>query len=277
MTRNEPTISEPTISLAPRGPGARLPRAGLALLLGVVAATAALPAVARAEGQGRLDAANRAFRAERYDEAERELEQLVRDEGFAPGVLLNLGNTHLEQGALGRAILAYERARLLAPLDAAVEQNLHLARARAEVEAPPVSRAEQLASMLPARRWLGVGGAALLVFVLACVGAGVLRRGRWAAAGVGLASGAVVAACAAALWMGTFGVDRAVVVDGAATARVSPFAEAEPVFDASEGETLDAVEVHGDFVRVERPDGTGGWVPAEAIETIVPGALRASS
>lgn len=256
----------------PTGPRRRL-RRGAALLAGLAALLLALPRPAGAEdraARARFDAAGEAFAAQRYDEAERRLEELIASEGFAPGALLNLGNAHLEQGELGRAILAYERARLLDPQDPAIERNLRHARERASVRAPATTTAERAALAWPARRWLTAGVVGLSLFVLACLAFGLLRRGRWIASGLGLASGALTAACAAALWIGTFGVDRAVVLEGSSTARISPFAEAEPVFDAAEGETVEALEAHEGFLRVRRADGSEGWLPDRSVERVVP-------
>jgi tetratricopeptide (TPR) repeat protein len=71
--------------------------------------------------------ANQAYKAERYQEAEEGYRKLL-DGGHKSGQLYyNLGNAHLRQGELGRAILAYERARILMPRDADLLFNLRYA------------------------------------------------------------------------------------------------------------------------------------------------------
>jgi tetratricopeptide (TPR) repeat protein len=71
--------------------------------------------------------ANQAYKAERYQEAEEGYRRLL-DAGHKSGHLYyNLGNAHLRQGELGRAILSYERARILMPRDADLLFNLRYA------------------------------------------------------------------------------------------------------------------------------------------------------
>lgn len=240
-----------------------------AFLLGLGLALAAAPAFAdsptgSSDGESTLDS------------AEERLESVIADRGYAPGALYDLGNAYLRDGEPGLAILQYERARLLAPVDPAIAHNLALAREAAGVSAPPSSPLEQVAARWPARRWMLAGFLALALFVLGCLGLGVLRRGRGAVAGATVVSGLVAAACALALWVGTLGVHRAVVLESAVTARVSPFEEADPLFELHEGEILEATGSHEDHVHVVLPDGRTGWVPASALAPIVPGALRSS-
>lgn len=71
--------------------------------------------------------ANQAYKAERYQEALAGYRKLL-DAGYRSGHLYyNLGNAHLRQGEIGRAILAYERARILMPRDADLLFNLRYA------------------------------------------------------------------------------------------------------------------------------------------------------
>ncbi len=86
-----------------------------------------------------------------------------------------------------------------------------------------------------------------------------------------MVSGALTAVCAAALWIGALGVDDAIVVDGPATVRVSPFAEAEALFEAAEGETVEVLDERGDYVRIERVDGSAGWASATAVRSVIVG------
>jgi len=71
--------------------------------------------------------ANQAYKTERYPEALAGYGKLL-DAGYRSGhMYYNLGNAHLRQGELGRAILAYERARILMPRDADLLFNLRYA------------------------------------------------------------------------------------------------------------------------------------------------------
>jgi tetratricopeptide (TPR) repeat protein len=71
--------------------------------------------------------ANQAYKEGRFQEAVKGYRKLL-DAGHKSGHLYyNLGNAHLRLGELGRAILAYERARILMPRDADLLFNLRYA------------------------------------------------------------------------------------------------------------------------------------------------------
>jgi tetratricopeptide (TPR) repeat protein len=240
--------------------------------LGLSIALASFPLLARAEdptSDARFEQAAESLAQGRYDDAETTLEELVHDRGFAPGVLDNLGEAYLAQGELGHAIVAFERARLLAPNDPAIAEGLAEARQRAGVTAPPRSKVETLASLEPARRWLAVGGGALLVFVLLAGLVAVRRRVGPAIISLSIASGLVTALAAGALWVGTFGPDEAVALSET-TARVSPFEAAETVFELRPGETVEAIGSHDGYLEVRTQGGQRGWVDGASIERVVP-------
>ena len=72
--------------------------------------------------------ANSRYDREEYAEAVQLYESLVRDGYHDTALYYNLGNAHLGNGDLGRAVLNYLRARELSPRDPDVRANLELAR-----------------------------------------------------------------------------------------------------------------------------------------------------
>ncbi|MEZ4339462.1 MAG: hypothetical protein R3B82_22795 [Sandaracinaceae bacterium] len=206
------------------------------------------------------------------EQTERRLESRIAAEGYAPGVLYDLGNAYLRDGEPGLAILQYERARLLAPGDAAIEHNLEQAREAAGVAAPETRAVEALVARWPTRRWMLLGAIALGLFVIGSLGLGVLRRGRRLALAMTVLTGVVTVACAAAIGVGTLGRDRAVVLEPDLPARVAPFEGAEPVFDVREGEVLRMRDRRGAFREVVDSRGRRGWLPDSSLAPIVPRA-----
>ncbi len=95
---------------------------GLSVLLAVL--TAAAPADAMAgSAEVYLNGVN-AYRQGHYQEAARTFEQVAQTPIRNPGLFYNIGNAHLKAGDIGRAILWYERARLMAPNDPDLRFNL---------------------------------------------------------------------------------------------------------------------------------------------------------
>ncbi len=234
---------------------------------------ALLSHVPSALADNRFERANAAYAEARFDEAARELEGLIAERGYSPAALLDLGNAYRRQGETGSAVLAYERARLLAPSDPDLRRSLDAVRAEAGLAVPPTDLLTRAASLWPARRWLAAGVVALVLFCLGALLTGALRRARRAGLLLAVPSFVAVSACAAALWIGTLGVKRAVVMEDA-PARVSPFADAEAVTSLRAGEIVRVEDTHGEHVRALLPDGTRGWMARDAVESIVPGALR---
>jgi tetratricopeptide (TPR) repeat protein len=77
-----------------------------------------------------FEAANGAYQDKKYSEASELYEQLLA-EGYRSAELeYNLGNAYFRQNDLGRAILHFERAKLLSPGDADIEHNLKIARSQ---------------------------------------------------------------------------------------------------------------------------------------------------
>lgn len=93
-------------------------RLGLALLLLM------LPLSALA---GDFEAANQAYAQGRYTEAARLYERLAAGPEVSADVYYNLGGSYYRLKDAGRAVLNYERARLLKPRDADIAYNLEAA------------------------------------------------------------------------------------------------------------------------------------------------------
>ncbi len=84
------------------------------------------------EGEG--SSAAKAFASGDYAQAARNYEVLLKTQGASTDLLFNLGTSWAHAGDSGRAIWALERARLRAPDDVEILQNLEIMRQRVRVE-----------------------------------------------------------------------------------------------------------------------------------------------
>ncbi|HWN80487.1 MAG TPA: tetratricopeptide repeat protein, partial [Candidatus Udaeobacter sp.] len=104
-------------------------------------------------------AANRLYEAGRFSEAAQAYQAIV-DRGFESASLnFNLGNACLKSGELGEAVVAYERARALAPRDDDIRENLERARSLAVDVVPEPSGSIFLAKLAALKDWLSPGEA----------------------------------------------------------------------------------------------------------------------
>lgn len=258
---------------------------GAALLL--LACALALRAAAPEE---RFGEARAAYEAGDWTRAA-DLWQGLVDEGWS-GLELqyNLGDARWRQGRVGPAILAWERAARLAPLDRDVRKNLEIARAglpdrlEGPLRLPLWDVVDRGLQSLPrqALAWAALllaAATSLLVSLRAlrpAAGAAALARRRtllhfllWPALGL--------LALLALQDRVLDGVARGVLLAERVEVRSAPSEGATALFDLHEGATVvlgrpatDAAG--GGWRQLELPDGRGGWVPAEALEAIVPQA-----
>ena len=219
--------------------------------------------------------ANQAFAEGRYDAAIQGYQALLDARGWSAPVLYDLGNAEFRAGHPGAALLAYERARLLAPRDPDLAANLAHVRAKGGLP-DPRSHAERAASFLSADEWAGLGS---LLLVLGCAALGTASAlsgtGRRSLAVLGAAAlaGTVLAAAAlAVLWPG---LSRAIVVVPNATVRLSPFDDAQPAFAPPEGASLPVLGRHdawllvGDGVHADA--NRRGWIAGREAVPVLPG------
>ncbi|MGE0158130.1 MAG: tetratricopeptide repeat protein [Gemmatimonadales bacterium] len=207
--------------------------------------------------------------------------EAVLDAGFESVALhYNLGNAYFKTGQLGPAILAWERARALAPSDPDVLANLELARSMTADAIEPlpqfwlISVVSWWVGLLPrsllialvATAWLAVGGG-VAVWLLA-------RRdelraaGKWAA----LSAGAVVLVFGVNLFVRELGIgraERAVILADAVPVRSAPADQDDlTVFEIHEGTRVRIDERAGEWAEVVLDDGKVGWVPLDVLEVI---------
>jgi tetratricopeptide (TPR) repeat protein len=94
--------------------------------------------------------ANQHYSQAEYGEALSDY-QLLLGEGVASSELYyNIGNTEYNLGHIGKAILYYERAKLLAPNNKSINTNLNIAREKVE------SDILEIPDFLPVRLWQGM-------------------------------------------------------------------------------------------------------------------------
>jgi tetratricopeptide (TPR) repeat protein len=82
---------------------------------------------------------NRLFQQEKYSAAVSSYEQILQGGVESSELYYNLGNAYFRSGNIGKAILNYERARRLAPLNDDVRYNLEIANLSIvdKIQAPP--------------------------------------------------------------------------------------------------------------------------------------------
>jgi tetratricopeptide (TPR) repeat protein len=250
-----------------------LGRAAAAVLLLLIAAGAS---AATDNPQAMFFRANSLYADGRYAEAAAEYEHVLGTGVASANVYFNLGNAYLKAGDVGRAVLAYERARRLAPGDPDLRANLAFAREQnGEDDEPPrwTRVAFPLAAVWPSDTVLVVAAAAWWALFLLLAARHVLPAARRALGWAVLAAGVLFAvsgtSAAYRLWTVDFRREAVVVASTPVAVRFEPTSGGTVHFRAMTGSQLRLLGDERDgWVQVARPDGLRGWVERDAVGSL---------
>jgi len=192
---------------------------------------------------------------------------------YSAAALYNAGNAAARAGQYAQAILDYERAQLLAPLDADARRNLEVVQARAGAGSVATRDWLRRAHVGPAPALYEAGLVGLLL-----AGMALLARARWprSAAAPALrligAAGALLLVASVIDALATAPVLKDAVVMQASAATASPTPAGATLFTVPAGETVALEDSHGAFWLIRDAQGREGWVPRSGVERVVPRA-----
>ncbi len=224
----------------------------------------------------RFAAANHLYSQAKYEEAAKAYSELV-DEGYSTlAVYLNLGNCYMQTDELGRAVLYYRRALLVAPRDADALHNLDYVGNRLDFHQSEAVESWTAAVLewLMARVTLNeVAGFTLVIWWLTAVlGVARMRSGRrrvtlaLCAAGVLLVASMLLTYTK---WQRDYG-SRASIVVSVADMRSGPGGSFESLARLEPGLEVRVLQTQGRYAEIRTYAGGRGWVVEDQIVSIVP-------
>ncbi|MDR0895764.1 MAG: tetratricopeptide repeat protein [Prevotellaceae bacterium] len=223
--------------------------------------------------------ADSAYLRNDYTSAIEQYEELLK-QGEAPELYYNLGNSYYKSDNMGRAVLNYERALLLAPGNADIRANLEIARAKTVDKVIPVPEiffvawTKSLINLLGVDEWAKVGIVAfLLVLVSLCIYL-FAKQMAWKKTGFLVLAVCIVMTLLANIF--AFQQKRrltqrndAIVLTPSVTVRSTPSESGTSLFVLHEGRKVEIKDrTMREWSEIQLEDGKVGWVPAEAIEVI---------
>lgn len=214
-----------------------------------------------------FDNANRFFGQDRFSEAAQAYEEILKTGVVSPALYFNLGNARFRSGQVGRAIVSYRRAGLLAPRDPDIRANLQFARNHVEGPTVKPGLVERCLSGLSLNEWTVLCAAVFWGFLL-LLSAGqwrpqwrpTLRRFQWVA-GAAL----VMLACCVALAWNAGSVRIAVVVEKDAIVRNGPLDEQSSAFSVHDGAELLVLDEMAGWMQVADGGKRSGWIKRSAV------------
>lgn len=242
----------------------------LPFFLLILAALCILPqASPAAVDNSRFQEANAAYSRGDLPRAISLYEELIHENGYAPGVLYNLANSYAEAGRTGKAILNYERALKLDPNDSDIIGNLQLVRSASGLFTRDATVSERLLHLLSMNQWTGLAGVGALALTAILV---LSVRFRFSPAALTLLS----LSCLAMITAGTVATLAlrqewsGGVVTGDSRLLISPFEGAATAGNIQEGRIIYPKNEHEDYIFVEDETGRQGWLPKSTVEPVVP-------
>ena len=195
------------------------------------------------------------------------------------GTLQNLGNAEWQQGAVGRAILAWEQSLWLDPFNENARNNLRFARKSAQVEALDLAWYEVVSTWLPVNWWAGIAGLSLWVAVAMMILPGILRwrRRTWhqAVAAFGLM---VFLLTLPAHWGVHTRMRAGIIVQKGASLKLTPTEEGQVITRLAAGEPLHCEGVRGKYVLIRAgSQALHGWVEQSQLGWLCPQRGRPGS
>ena len=254
-----------------------------ATIAGLIAAALLFAPAARADDdrlQTDFAAANEKALAQDTEAAIALYQTLVDLEIDNEDLQFNLGNTYAESGDLVAAVIAYERALRMDPGDADARANLETVRAAlrpkgsAELDGDPAVVADWV-ELLVAPFDAGTIGWIALFANATLFGLWYMRRRatspslrRWCAVGVATSMLLLLISGSIVLGHGVLARDPRAVATTRETMKDGPHARFEMTDAVHPGDRVRILAVDGDWVQIQRQQGTTGWVPVASITRV---------
>jgi len=198
----------------------------------------------------------------------------IREKGLEDGALYyNLGNSYFKDGQLGKAILNYERAQRLLPRDSDLKSNYEFALAQVKNNIEEDKTFFQNLIDRYNNFFTKSDMAISLLFIYLLGGIIFLLRFYLPSIKRILASVLLILGVVFIVQIFFFNFkilsqrNLAVILQNT-DAKFEPTLKATTHFPLSEGQKVIILDKEVDYLKVKRPDGKIGWVPAEIIERI---------
>ncbi|MGF7139783.1 SH3 domain-containing protein [Roseimarinus sediminis] len=226
-----------------------------------------------------LQKANQLYAGEAYEAAINSYENII-DSGYESAALYyNLGNAYFKSNQPTRAILNYERARLLDPSNEDILFNLELANQFVvdKIEALPqpffVKWFETMADLLKSDEWAVISiGSFILMLILAALylfsRVQTVRKTGFMLAVFMLVLALFSFSMARKQYLQTIDHQHAIIFTPTVTVKASPAESGTDLFVIHEGLKVTISDELNEWYEIRLEDGNSGWVKQSVLQII---------
>lgn len=237
-------------------------------------------AVAQGNGGYTKEDGDKAYAESRFADAVTIYEGAIAEQGGSQPLYYNLGNAYYRINQPGKAILNYERALRMNPMDEDTRSNLEFVQSTIVDKIPqdeiPFFKewADRFSSMLSKDNWgvIGIAAfAAMLVMLFIALFKSNLRKVSLAVAVIAFVIAAVANISAFNIDSKTDGMPEGVILDEMVVVKSSPDASGTELTKIHEGLKVVILDnVLSDWAKIEANNGNRvvGWVKKKSLEQI---------
>lgn len=211
-------------------------------------------------------AAHTAYEKEQYSAALAHYEACL-SYGQSAQLYFNLQEVYLKEGLMGKALLAYERLRLLAPYSEL--RALAFEKIKAYPRAPRLSFAQALASSLPSKLWTGLFSLALGCILAAFTLPFVRTVPSKCLYSLG-ATGAILGLLLVVASWGWYSYQKTGLILQNTPLKLAPTAQSPHLAELSLGEWVRIDKATETYTFVITQDQHKGWILKSDIEALIP-------
>lgn len=245
------------------------------IVLLLIMSASSLCAVAQTKAE-----ADKLYNDGNYSEAAKTYESILANKGTSFEIYYNLGNCYYKMDVLSYAILNYERAHLLNPSDASVNQNLAYVRGKIVDKAVPesemffVSWWHSMVNITSIDNWLIVGISAFVLMLIGLLAFGFLssigiRRVGFYGAIFCFVVVVLADLCAYSQHLSLINRDTAIVISPSVTVKSSPSDGSTELFVIHEGSKIHILDSSmKEWAEVKYEEGKQGWISKKSFEII---------
>jgi tetratricopeptide (TPR) repeat protein len=223
--------------------------------------------------------ANRMYQQKQYDKSVQLYEELVNEGYEGVSLYYNLGNAYYRLDNLGYAILYYEKALKLAPVDEDIRHNLRLANAKTTdklTEFPPFflfNIWENIIDFFSLKGWIYTVYILFIMLLLSLGGYLLLRNPLYQKysffSGIILLIFFIFSTVIMSVKLNRdVNITKGILVERQSNVKASPDQSSNDAFIIHEGLKVTIEDRVGEWVKVKLNDGKTGWIPEEHIRII---------
>lgn len=226
------------------------------------------------EASARFFNAGSAYKNEDYAGAIKEYEEILQNGLMSGELYFNLGNSYLKKGNLGKAILNYERARLLIPRDSDLESNYYYARSLINGYQVDPEQTFLYRFIHGYSNRLSFDELTITSFLLCLLTGIIYLAGIFFKWPLRIFAVTIIVSCFLFAYHVFLLIDKIYYQKNIAVVLVKTDSKFEPIdratthFKLPEGTKIQILKEKGKWLKVQRLDGKAGWSKKDRLEKI---------